>query len=232
VARCKALDPACLSSLFTSYCREISNLLSRVDRYYEEEWRSWGRRLEEARRVLEEMWRLHGKRLSAALKDLLGRSPSGKLICDLAYACRPHAGASLLVLNPFYSPKLAHKLPLDPRKARILPRDELIILLLHELMHYLLPELELLAHKASLKLGPAEAYSRLHRLMGLLEVEVLREAGFLPREPELAIEEASAYEYLLAGLGAREALKLREELLSKAKRGELLEALEALLRRQ
>ena len=43
MARCKALDPACLSSLFTSYCREISNLLSRVNRYYEEEWRSWGK---------------------------------------------------------------------------------------------------------------------------------------------------------------------------------------------
>ena len=52
--------------------------------------------------MLEKRWRLHGERLSAALEDLLSRSPSGKLICDLAYACQPHASASLLVLNPFY----------------------------------------------------------------------------------------------------------------------------------
>ncbi|MCD6357786.1 MAG: hypothetical protein J7L75_04330 [Thermoproteales archaeon] len=50
--------------------------------------------------MLEKRWRLHGERLSAALEDLLSRSPSGKLICDLAYACQPHASASLLVLNP------------------------------------------------------------------------------------------------------------------------------------
>ncbi|RLF03841.1 MAG: hypothetical protein DRK00_08045 [Thermoprotei archaeon] len=121
------------------------------------------------------------------------------LISDLA--CWPHAGTSPLVLNPFYSLKLAHKLPLEPREALILPRDELVMLLLHELVHYLLPELELLAHKASLELGPAEAYSRLHRLMGLLEVEVLKVTELLPREPELAIEEVSAHRYLLADLG-------------------------------
>jgi len=181
---------------------------------------------------LEKVWRDHGDSLHKAFQIVLRKDFRENVHCELVYACRPHADGELILLNPFYTPRLLRRFPLNPRQAEVAPRGELLVLLVHELIHHVLsPELELDAHRAALRLTHATVYSKLHRLIGVLEVEILREAGFLSREPELAFREASLYGYLLAGLRIDDAIRLREEFLKTVYVKGVIEAIGSYLRK-
>ena len=60
--------------------------------------------------------------------------------------------------------------------------------------------------------------------MRVLEIEILRKAGFLGREPEVTVKDSRVYKYLLEGLEVEELLKLRRKFLGMIRKKGLVEA--------
>ena len=89
------------------------------------------------------------------------------------------------------------------------------MLLVHELIHHALsPELEILTHKLSLELPPERDYSKLHEILGVLKVEVLRRAKFLDEDADRALKKTLlSCEYLLKRLDFEKARALHSRIL-------------------
>jgi len=102
------------------------------------------------------------------------------------------------------------------------------VLLVHELIHHALsPKLEILTHKLSLELPPERDYSKLHEILGVLEVEVLRRAKFLDEDADRALKKTLlSCEYLLKRLDFEKARALRSRILREIPEIDVLELVE------